>query len=73
MSKWHIVSWRGNSVSSVSALYASGSKRVLWHIISWRTFPADSRSASCRLLMKELALNTGEQLPGALPRSIVVK
>ena len=39
------------------------------HIFSWEIFPAsaDSRTASCQLLVKEWALNTGKLHPGGLP------
>ena len=38
-------------------------------------FPSstDSRRASCQLLAKELALNTGKLPPGGLPKNNVVK
>ena len=40
-----------------------------------KQFPssADSRRASCQLLVKELAINTGELPPGGLPRNSVAK
>ena len=40
-----------------------------------KLFPssADSRRASCQLLAKNLALNTGKLPPGVLPRNSVVK
>ena len=45
------------------------------HILSWKKFPssADSRRASCQLLAKEWALNTGKLHLGGLPRNSMVK
>ena len=45
------------------------------HILTWKIIPssADSRRASCQLLVKELALNTGKLPLGGLPRNSVVK
>ena len=49
-----------------------------WHILSWHVFHSstDSRRASCQLLAKEWALNTGKLPPGGFRlarRNIVVK
>ena len=64
-------------VGSMSALYASSHEidPSIRLIISSRFFPysSDSRKASCQLLVKECALNTGKQPPGGLQRNIVVK
>ena len=45
------------------------------HILSWKKKPSstDLRRASCQLLGKEWALNTGKLPPGGLPRNSVVK
>ena len=58
---------RGSSVGSVSASYAMGPE------IEFLASSADSRRASCQLMPKERALNTGRLPPGAFPRNSVVK
>ena len=45
------------------------------HSFDDKSFPSssDSRRASCQLLVKEWALNTGKLPGGVFPRNIVVK
>ena len=69
----------GSLVGTMPASYARDPEidPCIRHIVLWKTFPSstDSRSyrASCQLLVKELALNTGKLPPGSLPRNSVVK
>ena len=67
---------RGSWVDSMSTLFASCSKidSPVQDILSRRFFPSvDSRRASCQLMAKERAFNTGKLPLGGLPRNSVVK
>ena len=58
----------------MSALYASG-PNIRCHIHLW-TFvlsSADSKRASCQILVKEWALNTGKLPPKCLVRNSVLR
>ena len=81
---WHILSWKNNFPLTliqeelvISYWQKSGHLilvNCLWHILSWKkiTSSTGSRRASCQLLAKEWALNTGKLSPRCLRRNSVV-
>ena len=67
----------GSLIGILSASYASGhgiDPRAR-HLHSWKKFPSSANlgNASCQLLMKECAINTGKLPPGGLRRNSMVK
>ena len=70
---WVTTLFLGHSVSALQSAVPRltlASSTFCWKKIS-SSF--DSRRASCQLLVKEYAMNTGKLLLGGLPRNSVVK
>ena len=71
-----------HDVATCDSVHKNGDKiwlmlisKDIWKYFSWRIFSSstDSRRASCQLLVKELALNTGKLPQGGLHRNSLVK